>query len=206
MDRPQIGTIRCADRSRFASAAKSKVADRLQSAGILQQNSWLKQFVVNWLLKSARGKPLVRGGTMKRTLAVLVLLGVASIALAKTSRPQDEPQGAKQDMKDAGHDTEKAAKKTGNAVEKSSKKAAYASEGAAKKTGSTVEKSSKKAAHESKDAAKKTGNAVEKGTKTAGHASEGAAKKTGNTLEKGGKKTAHGLKKGTEKVAGKAEP
>jgi hypothetical protein len=121
---------------------------------------------------------------MKRILALLVLLGVASIGSAKASRPQDEPQGAKQDMKDAGHETKQAAKKTGTAVGKSSKKVA----------------------HESEAGAKKTGSAVEKGTKTAGHESEDAAKKTGNAVETGTKKTAHGVKKGTEKITGKTEP
>lgn len=98
---------------------------------------------------------------MKRTVVVLVLLGVASIALAKASRPQDEQQGAKQDMKDAGHETKKAAKKTGNAVEKSTKKAGHESEGAAKKTGSTVENTTKKVTHKSAHEVKKGADKIE---------------------------------------------
>jgi cytoskeletal protein RodZ len=111
--------------------------------------------MVNWLWKSARGEPKGRGGSMKKTLVVMILLGVASIALAKASRLQDEPEGAKQDMKDAGHDTKQAAKKTGNAVEKSTKKAAHESATAAKKTGSAVENTTKKATHESAHEVKK---------------------------------------------------
>ena len=98
---------------------------------------------------------------MKRSLVVLVLIGVASIGLAKASRPQDEPQGAKQDMKDAGHDTKQAAKKTGNAVGKGTKKAGHESEEAAKKTGSAVEKGTKKAAHGVKKGTEKVAGKTE---------------------------------------------
>ena len=97
---------------------------------------------------------------MRKILALLVLLGL-SIALAKASRPQDEPQGAKQDMKDAGHETKKAAKKTGSAVEKGTKKVGHKSEGAAKKTGSAVEKGTKKAGHEVKKGTEKVAGKTE---------------------------------------------
>jgi Ni/Co efflux regulator RcnB len=61
---------------------------------------------------------------MKRFLQklcfALLLVTVAGIAFA-----QSDTQGAKQDMKDAGHDTKNAAKSTGHAVKKTSKKAAH---------------------------------------------------------------------------------
>ena len=51
----------------------------------------------------------------------LALFGTVGAFTAAAS-PQDT--GAKQDIKDAGHDTKKAAKKTGSATKKTTKKAA----------------------------------------------------------------------------------
>jgi hypothetical protein len=127
------------------------------------------------------------GGNMKMRscTAALIMLAVVSISLGKTPRLSGEPQGAKQDLKSAGHDTEQAAKKTDSAVTKTTKKAAHDTEQAAKKTDAAVEKTSKKTAHESAQAAKTTGKTVEDSTATATH------------------KSVHGLKKATTKVEGK---
>ncbi len=50
----------------------------------------------------------------------ILLLSTVGIAFA-----QSDTQSAKQDMKDAGHDTKNAAKKTGHAVKKTTKKATH---------------------------------------------------------------------------------
>ena len=56
--------------------------------------------------------------------AVLLALSALGFAQATdTTTPQDN--SAKQDMKDAGHDTKMAAKKSGHAVKKGTKKAAH---------------------------------------------------------------------------------
>ena len=61
---------------------------------------------------------------MKRFLQkicfVLLLLSTAGLAFT-----QSDTDSAKQDMKDAGHDTKAAAKKTGQATKKTTKKAAH---------------------------------------------------------------------------------
>ena len=75
---------------------------------------------------------------MKRTLVGLVLFGVVSIGLGRTPRPQNEP-GATQDMKEAGHDVKQAAKKTGSAVEKTTKKGVHKSADEVKKGAAKVE-------------------------------------------------------------------
>jgi hypothetical protein len=57
--------------------------------------------------------------------ATLIIFGSLG-ALTATASPQDtQDSTAKQDIKDAGHDTKKAAKKTGSATKKTSKKAAH---------------------------------------------------------------------------------
>ena len=56
--------------------------------------------------------------------ASLTLLLFGSIgALTATASPQQDDTTAKQDAKDAGHDTKNAAKKAGNATKKGTKKA-----------------------------------------------------------------------------------
>src|SRR5215469_7030692 len=104
-------------------------------------------FMINWRTKNNRRRAQAKGGTMKvkTTLAILVLLATVSAAVAKPPRLQD---GAKQDMKDAGHETKQAAKKTGTAVGKSTKKAGHETAHAAHKTGTAVENTSKKAGHD----------------------------------------------------------
>lgn len=67
-------------------------------------------------------------------LSVLML----SLAGGALSQPSDPPeQGAKSDIKDAGHDTKQAVKKTGRAIKKGAKKGTHA---AAKKTRQGSEK------------------------------------------------------------------
>ena len=76
---------------------------------------------------------------MKRTLVGLILFGLASVAFGRTPRPQSESQGAKQDMKEAGHETKQAAKKTGSAVKKTTKKGINKSAHEVKKGAAKVE-------------------------------------------------------------------
>ena len=56
--------------------------------------------------------------------ATLLLFGSVGV-LTATATPQQDDTSAKQDIKDAGHDTKKAAKKTGSATKKTTKKAAH---------------------------------------------------------------------------------
>ncbi len=63
---------------------------------------------------------------LQRLCFAVLLLSTAGIAYA-----QSDTQSAKQDMKDAGHDTKNAAKDTGHAVKKTTKKTTHK---AAKKT------------------------------------------------------------------------
>lgn len=69
---------------------------------------------------------------MKKRFSVLLLsaLGVVSIAGA---RPVAQDNSIKQDVKDAGKDTGKAAKKTGKDIKKGTKKAAKATAKGTKK-------------------------------------------------------------------------
>ena len=97
---------------------------------------------------------------MKRTVAAVVLL-LASTALGRPPRLQGEPQGAKQDVKEAGHDTKQAAKKAGTAVGKTAKTATHESAEAGKKTGTAVEKTTQKGLHKSAHAVKKGAGKVE---------------------------------------------
>jgi succinate dehydrogenase/fumarate reductase flavoprotein subunit len=57
---------------------------------------------------------------LRKVCFALLLLSTAGLVFA-----QSDSQSAKQDMKDAGHDTKAAAKKTGHAVKKTTKKAAH---------------------------------------------------------------------------------
>jgi hypothetical protein len=69
--------------------------------------------------------------------ATLLLFGTVG-ALTTTAAPQDtQDTTAKQDIKDAGHDTKKAAKKTGSATKKTAKKATNKT---AQKTGEASQK------------------------------------------------------------------
>jgi hypothetical protein len=109
-------------------------------------------------------------------VAAGVLIGGTGYATAQDSSP-------KQDIKDAGHDTKTAAKKTGSAV-------AHGTKTAAVKTKEGTETAAKKTGEGTKTVAKKTAS----GTKT-------AASKT----KAGTKKVIHGTAKGTEKTADKVE-
>lgn len=94
-------------------------------------------------------------------------------------------QTAKQDMKDAGHDTAQATKNTGHAIgkgtEKGYDKTKEGTTNAAKATG----RGTKKAAVKTKDATVDAADATAHGTKVAAH------------------KTANGTKKLADKVSGK---
>lgn len=61
---------------------------------------------------------------MKKTLCHLALAGIMATALLPLGIAQDT-QSPKQDMKDAGHDTKAAAKKTGRATKKGTKKVVH---------------------------------------------------------------------------------
>jgi hypothetical protein len=82
-----------------------------------------------------------------RKFAMALSLAGALAGMSLSAVAQDD-QGAKQDMKDAGHDAKNAAKDTGHATKK-----------AAKKTGKAVKKTTKKAANKT---AKKTQEGAEK--------------------------------------------
>ena len=60
-----------------------------------------------------------------KTLLQKVCLGLLLLSMTGFTLAQSDSQSAKQDMKDAGHDTKQAAKKTGHAVKKTTKKAAH---------------------------------------------------------------------------------
>jgi hypothetical protein len=60
----------------------------------------------------------------KLLVAGMLVAGVAPLAIAQDTTTTTT-QGPKQDMKDAGHDTKDAAKKTGRATKKGTKKAAH---------------------------------------------------------------------------------
>lgn len=78
--------------------------------------------------------------SIARTLGLgMLLLSFSSIGFAQTTDTVTPSQDttAKQDMKDAGHDTKMAAKKTGHKVKKGTKKATHK---AAKKTRQGAEK------------------------------------------------------------------
>ena len=53
-----------------------------------------------------------------------VLVAFVNASPLTAAAPRQDDTSAKQDMKDAGHDTKKAAKKTGSATKKTTKKAA----------------------------------------------------------------------------------
>ena len=61
---------------------------------------------------------------MKTILSKLLVAGLLAAGVAPNALAQDT-QSPKQDMKDAGTDTEDAAKKTGHATQKGTKKAAH---------------------------------------------------------------------------------
>ena len=97
------------------------------------------------LLDSACMKNLRNGRLLLRRIGqwlslIVLLLGLAGLSIAQDS--------AKQDIKDAGHETKEAAKDTGRAAKKT-----------AKKTGHAVKKTTKKAAHK---AARKTDEGAQK--------------------------------------------
>jgi hypothetical protein len=57
--------------------------------------------------------------------ATLLLFGTVATFTATASPQQQDDTTAKQDAKDAGHDTKNAAKKAGSATKKGTKKAAH---------------------------------------------------------------------------------
>jgi hypothetical protein len=80
---------------------------------------------------------------MKKQLSILLMaaFGAISLAAAPVAQNDQNNDSAKQDMKEAGHATKKAAKKTGKGVKDGTKKAA-------KKTKHGVKKGTNKAANE----------------------------------------------------------
>jgi hypothetical protein len=87
--------------------------------------------------------------TLFKKIGLSTILFVALAATSFAAAPQSD-QSAKQDMKDAGHDTKAAAKATGRATKT-----------AAKKTGHAVKKTTKKAAHKTAAETKKGAQKVE---------------------------------------------
>ena len=82
---------------------------------------------------------------MKKSLGRTVFLSAAFLAFLLVPRfgpaipKAGAPQGAKQDLKDAGKDTKDAAKKSGRAVEKTAKKATHKSAHVVRKGAQKVE-------------------------------------------------------------------
>jgi hypothetical protein len=66
-------------------------------------------------------------------------LACGTLAFAQTATTTSTGQSAKQDMKDAGHDTKAAATKTGSAVKKTTKKTVHKGAHATKKGANKVE-------------------------------------------------------------------
>jgi hypothetical protein len=136
----------------------------LQRSGCLQGLSYCR--AAGWAFEETLQMQLRKlSGTI---LAVAFTCSTAAFA-------QDT---VKQDMKDAGHDTKKAAVATGHGTEKVADKTAHGTKVAAKDT-----------AHGTKVVAKKTAH----GTKV-------AAKDTAHGTKVVAKDTAHETKKGTEKT------
>jgi hypothetical protein len=71
-------------------------------------------------------------------MLAIALAGGVSLA-AQTTTTTSTGQSAKQDMKDAGHDTKTAATKTGSAVKKTTKKTVHKGAHATKKGANKVE-------------------------------------------------------------------
>jgi hypothetical protein len=94
-------------------------------------------------------KPMVRIATLFALLVAFAGLGYAQDSQSPSS-DQSTSQGAKQDMKNAGHATKNAAKDTGKGVKTGAKDAGNATKTGAKDTG---------------NAAKKTGHSIKTGTK-----------------------------------------
>jgi hypothetical protein len=90
-----------------------------------------------------------------------VTLACGTVALAQ--------DGAKQDVKDAGHDTKKAAVATGHATKKIAKKTAHGTKVVAKDTAHGTKIAAKDTAHGTKVATEKTAT----GTRNVGRRAEG---------------------------------
>jgi hypothetical protein len=81
--------------------------------------------------------PIQTGEMMKISYLRMIVLGCAlTLAWSGMPRAQDS---AKQDMKDAGHDTKSAAKHTGRAVKKTAKKATHKAAHKTRKAAGKVE-------------------------------------------------------------------
>jgi len=76
--------------------------------------------------------------TIYALMLTALLAGGAWAQTATTTTPGQD-QSAKQDMKDAGHDTKSAAKKTGHAVKKTTKKTVHKGAQETKKGANKVE-------------------------------------------------------------------
>jgi hypothetical protein len=107
----------------------------------------------------------------KHLFGLVLLVAVTSTLFAV---PQ---QSAKQDVKDAGHDTKQAAKDAGHGTQEAAKDVGHGTKQAATHTGRAV-----------KTGTRKTGHQIKKTSKSAAH------------------KTAHTTKKGAQKVEDKTQP
>jgi hypothetical protein len=91
-----------------------------------------------------------KGEFMKISIRKLVPAAFLFVSMAGLAFATPQDQGAKQDMKDAGHATKEAAEDTGHATKK-----------VAKKTGHAVKRTTKKAAHKVKHGAEKVHDKVD---------------------------------------------
>lgn len=101
---------------------------------------------------------------IRNTTLFLCLLGFVGVGFAQSSADQDNStqsntQGAKKDMKNAGHATKNAAKSTGSATKKTTKKAVHGTKKGinkgAEKTAQGAKKVQKKTAPSSDDSMQK---------------------------------------------------
>jgi len=81
-----------------------------------------------------------------------VLVSTSAFAYSQPSNPAQDP-GAKQDLKDAGHDTKDAAKDTGHDVKHGTKKAYHKTKHATKKAWHKTENTTKGAVDGGKEGA-----------------------------------------------------
>ncbi len=94
-----------------------------------------------------------KGMSMQTKKQALAWMLGAVLAMGGTSG-WSQNNGAKQDMKAAGHDTKHAAQATGHAVKKGSKKAYHATRNGTKKAWHKTKSTTKGAAHGAKEGAK----------------------------------------------------
>ena len=92
---------------------------------------------------------------IRAALVSALACGPALLSSQPSVPSQDRDSGAKQDMKDAGHETKDAAKDAGHGVEKGSKKAYHKTKHETKKAWHKTRDTSEGAANGAKEGARK---------------------------------------------------